>query len=437
MGPHADRGLVNLHGEPRLNMLAHMSTRSLKISVLVLLVILFPLRALADSQAPAVPRLAPGDRVMVTVVGQADLSGEFTVDGSGNINIPLAGTISATDATVSQIQARITERLADGYIRQPTIYVKVSEYRPVQILGDVKTPGSYSFRFGSIVKSVVAQAGGYGIAQVVPSVATSEFLIAEERLKTLIATRARLLVRQARLTAQLAGAETFEAPKLDEEITEDDAKNFVEQEMSALKAYSDAIAQQIGSFQAQKPQLLNESKAIDAQIASERKQLELVQVQIDEYNRLTEKGLGRTSALVELKLAIGTKESNVWQLEATRSRLQNTIMDLDSKINAIEVTRRKETMTELQDVRQKLLDAQMALPTARELRGVKLDQTSSAGDSSAIREFTITRVRNGEANLILAFETSSIEPGDIIEVKTKRMNSGRQTAATTGTEAVR
>ena len=56
--------------------------------------------------------LDSGDRLRVNVFGQPDLSGEFSVDGSGNIAIPLIPPVSAGGLTTNELQASIADALS-------------------------------------------------------------------------------------------------------------------------------------------------------------------------------------------------------------------------------------------------------------------------------------------------------------------------------------
>ena len=40
-------------------------------------------------------KLAPGDRITVTVLGQPDISGDILIDGAGNIVMPFIGSIGS------------------------------------------------------------------------------------------------------------------------------------------------------------------------------------------------------------------------------------------------------------------------------------------------------------------------------------------------------
>src|SRR5215510_10911352 len=74
-------------------------------------------------------KLAPGDRITVTVFNQPDLSGDFLIDGVGNIHPPLIGAVEVGQITIDACQRRLTERLADGLLNNPRVSVRVSEFR--------------------------------------------------------------------------------------------------------------------------------------------------------------------------------------------------------------------------------------------------------------------------------------------------------------------
>ena len=105
--------------------------------------------------------LSGGDRLRVVVFGDPSLGGEFTIGGSGYIALPLIGEVDVRGLTSTQLQARITARLADGYLKDPRVSVEVLSTRQFYILGEVNRPGQYPFSNGLTVLGAVAQAGGY------------------------------------------------------------------------------------------------------------------------------------------------------------------------------------------------------------------------------------------------------------------------------------
>ena len=105
--------------------------------------------------------LDSGDRLRVNVFGQPDLSGEFSVAGSGNIAIPLIPPVAAGGLTTNELQASIADALSRTLLRNPNVSVQVTEFRPFFILGEVMKAGQYPFVNGMTVQSAVAIAGGF------------------------------------------------------------------------------------------------------------------------------------------------------------------------------------------------------------------------------------------------------------------------------------
>jgi protein involved in polysaccharide export with SLBB domain len=116
--------------------------------------------AAANSDAAAY-RLGAGDKVRVTVYNEDTLSGEYEVDGSGNLSLQLIGAISAAGKSVPEVISAIQDKLKDGYMKNPSVAVEVLNYRPFYVLGEVKEPGKYPYVSGMTVLNAIALAGGH------------------------------------------------------------------------------------------------------------------------------------------------------------------------------------------------------------------------------------------------------------------------------------
>jgi polysaccharide export outer membrane protein len=111
--------------------------------------------------APSDYRLGFGDKVHVGVFGQNDLDGSYLVDSSGNVQLPLIGTVHAAGRTVSEFQRDITAKLANGYLVNPSVSIAIEANRPFYIMGEVNKPGEYAYISGMSVLNAVVLAGGY------------------------------------------------------------------------------------------------------------------------------------------------------------------------------------------------------------------------------------------------------------------------------------
>ncbi len=114
-----------------------------------------------QSQLATAYALGSSDRLRVTVFGHPDLSGEFEVDGSGSISMPLIGQMRAIGLSTVELETAIAEKLSDGYVLNPRVSAEVINYRPFYILGEVGRPGEYPYTSGLTVQNAVAAAGGF------------------------------------------------------------------------------------------------------------------------------------------------------------------------------------------------------------------------------------------------------------------------------------
>ncbi|HRK24533.1 MAG TPA: polysaccharide biosynthesis/export family protein [Beijerinckiaceae bacterium] len=110
----------------------------------------------------AAPRLQPGDKTRIVVYGEDRLTGDYEIDGHGNIVVPLIGQVQAAGLSKKELESLLVDRLRKGQIlRQPVVSVDVASFRPFYVLGEVEKPGEYAYRNGLNVMSAVAVAGGY------------------------------------------------------------------------------------------------------------------------------------------------------------------------------------------------------------------------------------------------------------------------------------
>jgi polysaccharide export outer membrane protein len=119
----------------------------------------------SSTSAPAQPNTAytldTGDKIRINVFGQPELSGEFELDGTGAISLPLIGQIAAVGLTTQDLETTIATSLANGFLLEPRVSAEVINYRPFYILGEVGRPGEYPYNSGLTVLNAVAAAGGF------------------------------------------------------------------------------------------------------------------------------------------------------------------------------------------------------------------------------------------------------------------------------------
>jgi polysaccharide export outer membrane protein len=104
--------------------------------------------------------IEPRDTILVSVRNQVSLSGEFVVGDHGEYSQPVLGIVNVRDKTTDAVAADLQVRLA-GLLAKPEVSVSIIKIATVRVnvVGEVKTPGTYELMRGRGVIPALAAAG--------------------------------------------------------------------------------------------------------------------------------------------------------------------------------------------------------------------------------------------------------------------------------------
>lgn len=134
-----------------------MSRIKKKNYLFMLLLLLAAAGAAAQDHAPAPPAnvgfgsgaagpIGAGDLVEMTILDTPELSGKLRVSNTGDVILPLVGSVHLEDMKESDAQALIRQKFIDGgFLKDPQVTLFIAEYasRNVSIVGEVHKPGVY------------------------------------------------------------------------------------------------------------------------------------------------------------------------------------------------------------------------------------------------------------------------------------------------------
>ena len=377
--------------------------------------------------APGVPddalgdyRLAPGDRLTVAVYDEPQLSGDFFIDGGGEVLLPVAGSVRISGLTLAEAQELIQKQFAEGVLVRPAVSVRIKEYRPIFVTGAVKRPGSYRFILGESVKAAIATAGGVGQAIEQPlTVAVSDFVTAVGRVRELEADQVSLLVRKARLEAQRDERDNFVMPLfVGLNARNADLEHVYSAESDIFLRFEEAYRDQLAALQKQRPRIEAEIKAVTEQIASQNERLDIVNDRIADLEPLFSRGLVRKEILLNQRIEKTLVQSQLSNLEAQLAHLRQTMGDLDVKLGDVKGTYVRQVLEQLQETTQHLREIETTLGPARKLLDIKADGASEVTDE-ADYVILIGRVEQGRLVNFDGTSETTLLPGDVVEVKRK------------------
>ena len=105
--------------------------------------------------------LGPGDQLIVDVYGDTQRSEQLTVSPDGDVNVPEYGPIHVAGLSVSAAQSKVRSSLGT-YYESSDIKVTVGQTRTilVNVMGEVKAPGTYTLSAFATVFHALYMAGG-------------------------------------------------------------------------------------------------------------------------------------------------------------------------------------------------------------------------------------------------------------------------------------
>jgi polysaccharide export outer membrane protein len=108
--------------------------------------------------------IGPKDVLSLAVIGQPQMTGDFTVNREGILVLPVLGSVKVADMTPPELERKLTTLLADGYLKEPHVSVSVKEYRSrrVFVTGEVSQPGTYPLRGDRTLRALLADIGRVG-----------------------------------------------------------------------------------------------------------------------------------------------------------------------------------------------------------------------------------------------------------------------------------
>lgn len=106
--------------------------------------------------------IMPLDMLTITVYQFPDLSGDFQVSLSGNVELPLIGSVAARGKSVDELQVELKRRYGEKYLNDPNIRVTAHNTNPrsITVDGSVQRPGVYPLQGKITLIQAVALAGG-------------------------------------------------------------------------------------------------------------------------------------------------------------------------------------------------------------------------------------------------------------------------------------
>ena len=107
--------------------------------------------------------LGPGDLFELHIVGEDKLPTSYTVSPDGSVDFPFIHRVQVAGLEPQDVVDLVRKKLTAGkFLSDPSVMISVKEYRSkvVNVLGQVKKPGTFSLMPGFTLVQAISKAGG-------------------------------------------------------------------------------------------------------------------------------------------------------------------------------------------------------------------------------------------------------------------------------------
>lgn len=395
---------------------SHADRGRFLVSILFAAMLTAALPAMAQEVDPY--RVTTGDRLSVSVYGNADQSGELTMDADGAIVHPLAGAVPAVGRTLEEIRTDLSGRLAE-FLPNPTVTIGVAAYSPVFVLGDIETPGEYDYRPGLSALQLIALAGGVprdplGLVGGFLNILDAK-RDAEEQSLAIFTAEVTIARLRSELSDEPFAATGFAAPPL---LSRTDENRIIDDERQIYALRAEKRAAQDRGFEAQIKSFDTEIETLEKSITLHDDELALLQEDIEATRQLVERGLSTPVRLREIQREQSAKLRDSLEIQMYLSRArQGKVATIRERTDA--GTEFRTTVGEaLKSARADLVQAQLRLGTIEEtLSALRSNSDQGAdGNPGSGLDLTVMRASGEDLEELPITANTRLSPGDILRV---------------------
>ncbi|WFU06581.1 polysaccharide biosynthesis/export family protein (plasmid) [Rhizobium sp. CB3171] len=348
------------------------------------------------------------------------ISGDYTVGPSGSVSIPFIGDMPASGKTTDEIAEAIGVGLQKqfGLRDRPSASVELSQFRPIYLTGEVQNPGQYPFVPNLTVLKAVSLGGGLHRADAGQRFAR-DYINAKGDAVVLMAERGRLLIRKARLLAEVAGKDQIDVPPELQKLPQ--SADLLASEEALMKTRGERMKTQLQALADLKVLLQSEVEALGKKTDTLSRQLDLAKADRDKVESLAERGLELASRRISAEQRASDVETNLLDTDTASLNAKQSISKADQDENTLRNDWQNSLAQDLQDTDTQLETLQLKLSTSQALMQEAVAQSADASNLDANGHsvnivYAIVRDDNGQPKEIPADENTQVLPGDLIKV---------------------
>jgi len=346
-----------------------------------------------------------------------ELSGEYRVNEDGTILVPLLGVLSIEGLSPMEVQKQLQCRFEAVIERKGFANVVNIVKQPIYVIGKVKTSGSFDFMPGMTVLHAVAMAGGFDKAPMEPW-QIAELTRQAETLQLALDRAVRMTARATALEASHTSEPAIVPIQLAELAGSSDAEQLVAEELAPRRLEVQALAVDERAIRATMEAASSELAVRKARMPILQRSIDMRNTRVATLTGLNQKGILGTPVLMQA-------QTDLLDVEDRRQETATTIAVAEDKLarakQELQKTQMQAVVNFQKDLETTQVEARKNVQEARSAANIlrAMTQTQMASTASVDVQFQIIRRTRTGVLVIPAVETTQLEPGDLVQLRTR------------------
>lgn len=346
------------------------------------------------------------------------VSGEYTVGTSGSISLPFVGDVPASGRTTTELAEEISMKMQTlfGLRDRPSASVEMAQYRPLYLYGEVQNPGEYPYTPNLTVLKAISLAGGLRRADNGQRFAR-DFIQSSGESAVQVTERNRLLIRRARLQAEIGSRDQITLPTELKSVPGVD--KLLASESALMESRDKRQKRQLAALGDLKSLLQSEIDSLAKKAETQARQLELAMQDRDNVDSLAEKGLALAQRKLSLEQRVADVQSSLLDIDTASLKAKQEMNKATQDETNLRDDWDAQLAQELQNTEAELDALTLKLGTSRDLMAEALMQSAEAAqlaEESLNVTYSIIREKDGKPAEIAASENTPVLPGDVIKI---------------------
>jgi protein involved in polysaccharide export with SLBB domain len=354
-----------------------------------------------------------------------ELSGEYNVEEDGTISLPLLGSILVEKVSTQELQTSLAFQFEKMIGRRGFVTIASLDRLPIYVLGPVKNPGVYKYAPAMTALHAVALAGGLDRG------ATEQWQKVEavretERRRGSLERMMRIMARAAVLKSERDGVPLVAPPQLVELATETEAQSLLNEETERRQTVLLARSVRGAALKATIENARGEVEAVSGRIAPLEEIVRLREQRVNNLRSLISRNVIDNAAGIQAQSELSDVQERRQDALKTISLAKQRLALAEQELARDQTEARIDIDRLLETTQQQIAEAQREIASSEGvLNVIRKGDSRTAPVTEAMLSFEIVRRTPKGPVVLAATGTTSLEPGDLVQISGSHADKGR------------